>query len=247
MTMMMRRALALSRMLSTSGARAVRFPLPSPSFAPISPVRQVARNYATGQHVKEADIQVPIPMFGVEGNYASALYLAAVRANMLDKVESELKSIMESAKSSPAFQNFMKDLSVPRDVRVKAVQDIFGEAGFSDITKNFLAVAAEHGRLRQLEKIMDKFLSLTMAYRGEVNVVVTTVIPLPAQEEKELKEVLKNIVGAGKTVLLEQKINPRILGGLVIEFEDKLLDISIRTRLKRMENILYEPVDLQSI
>lgn len=63
-------------------------------------------------------------MFGVSGNYASALYIAAVKANVLDKVESKLVALIEASKKSPTFTQFMKDASVAKDTRVKAIDDI---------------------------------------------------------------------------------------------------------------------------
>lgn len=83
-------------------------------------------------------LQVPLVLFGGSGNYASALYLAAVKANALDKVESELLDLGEASKKSPTFAQFTKDLSVPADTRVKALQEISAEAKFSDLTTNFL-------------------------------------------------------------------------------------------------------------
>lgn len=79
-------------------------------------------------------------MFGVSGNYASALYIAAVKGNVLDKVESELLALVEasSSKKCATFSQFMKDLSLTADTRVKAINDICTQAKFSDITKNFL-------------------------------------------------------------------------------------------------------------
>lgn len=79
-------------------------------------------------------------LFGVTGNYASALFLVASKANLLDKVESEILDLVEASKKSPVFSQFIKDLSVPGETRVKAVQEIFAEAGFSDVTKNFLGI-----------------------------------------------------------------------------------------------------------
>lgn len=73
-------------------------------------------------------------MFGVSGNYTSALYIAAVKENVLDKVVVEASS----SKKSPTFSQFMKDLSLTADARVKAINDICTQAKFSDITKNFL-------------------------------------------------------------------------------------------------------------
>lgn len=84
--------------------------------------------------------QVPLLLFGFAGNYATALYTAAVKAKSLDTVESELLEFVEAAKGSPTFSQFMKDLSVPRDLRVKAMTTICSEAKFCDITKNFLGM-----------------------------------------------------------------------------------------------------------
>lgn len=88
--------------------------------------------------------QVPIAMFGGSGNYASALYLAAVKANALDKVESELYDLVEASKKSPTFFQFTKDLSVPSDTRVKAISEISAQAKFTDVTKNFLGRIIAH-------------------------------------------------------------------------------------------------------
>lgn len=83
-------------------------------------------------------LQVPLALFGGTGNYASALYLSAVKANALDKVESELLDIVEASKRSTTFAQFTKDLSVPKDIRLKAINAICDEAKLSEITKNFL-------------------------------------------------------------------------------------------------------------
>lgn len=83
-------------------------------------------------------IQLPIALFGGSGNYASALYIAAVKANSLDNVESELVNFVEAIKKSPTFSQFTMDLSVPAETRVKAITEISAEAKFSDVVKNFL-------------------------------------------------------------------------------------------------------------
>ena len=79
-------------------------------------------------------------MFGGSGNYASALYIAAVKANAVEKVESEILEFVEAVKNSVTFSQFIKDLSVKKDVRVQAIQEVTGQAKFSDVTKNFLGM-----------------------------------------------------------------------------------------------------------
>ncbi|KAG2331172.1 hypothetical protein Bca52824_002352 [Brassica carinata] len=64
---------------------------------------------------------------------------------------------------------------------------------------------AENGKLKNLDVIVKKFMQLTTAHRGDVKVLVTTVMPLPPAEEKELKETLQEITGVGKKVTVEQK------------------------------------------
>ncbi|XP_031488037.1 ATP synthase subunit O, mitochondrial [Nymphaea colorata] len=216
------------------------------SHAPVLAGRSM--NYATtATPKKDVDVKVPFALFGGSGNYASALFIAASKANALDKVEAELLDVVAASKKSPIFSQFIKDLSVPGKTRQKAVEVIFSEAGFSNVTKNFLAILAENGRLGSIESIAQKFVELTMAHKGEVKVIVTTVIPLPAEEEKQLKETLQEILGKGKTVRLEQKIDQSILGGLVVEFGQKLFDMSIRTRAKQMEKFLRDPSIFDSL
>ncbi|EOX96694.1 ATPase [Theobroma cacao] len=208
---------------------------------------ELSKNYSTASPKKEVKVKVPLALFGGSGNYASALYLAAVKGNALNKVESELLNLVEASKNSPTFSQFTKDLSVPAETRVKAINEICGQAKFSDVTKNFLVVLAENGRLRYIESIAKRFVELTMAHKGEVKAIVTTVIPLPPEEEKELKETLQEIIGQGKQVKLEQKIDPSILGGLVVEFSQKVFDMSIKTRAQQMERFLREPINFGTL
>lgn len=208
---------------------------------------EFSRNFATSSAPKEQKIKVPLALYGVSGNYSSALYIAAAKVNALDKVESEILDFVEASKKTPIFSLFMKDLSVPKDTRIKAITDICAQAKFSEITRNFFVVLAENGRLKHIESIVKKFTELTMAHRGEVKAIVTSVIALPPEEEKELKETLQDIIGHGKKVKLEQKIDPSILGGLVVEFSQKVFDMSIRTRARQMERFLRDPINFDSL
>jgi len=188
-----------------------------------------------------------LAMFGGSGNYASALYIAAVKAKAVEKVDSEIQQFVESVKNSALVSQFIKDISVAKDVRVKAIEEISREAKFSEVTKNFLVVVAENGRLKNIDTIAKRFAELAMAYKGEVKATVTTVFPLPAEEEKAIKETVQEIIGSGAKVTLEQKIDPSILGGLVLEFSQKVFDMSIRTRAQQMERILREPINVSNI
>ncbi|KAM7265510.1 hypothetical protein ACFE04_003193 [Oxalis oulophora] len=241
----------------------------------VTPSLELLRNFATSSAVSQKKVKVPLVLFGVHGKYCSSLYIVAVKANALDKVESELSAFVAASKSGQTISQFLRDPTVQKGIRVKAVQEIATAAKFSDITKNFLGmlpydvqlellvsidkspiayqgdtvstVLAADGLLKDLEKITEKFKELTMAHRGEVKATVTTVIPLPAEEEKELKDTLQYILGSGKKVLVEQKVDASILGGLIVEFDQKVFDMSIKTRALQMERFLREPINFDSL
>ncbi|XP_075100890.1 ATP synthase subunit O, mitochondrial-like [Nicotiana tabacum] len=126
---------------------------------------QLSRNYATAP-AKEQKVKVPVTMCGVSENYASALYIAAVKASALEKVESEILDLIEVSKKSSKFCHFMKDLSVPTDTRVKAISNICAQAKFGDLTRNFLVVLAENGRLKHIDAIAKKVCRVNHGTQG---------------------------------------------------------------------------------
>ena len=82
--------------------------------------------------------QVPIALVGESGNFASWLYIAAVKMNSLEKIETDLSELVEAMKTSPIFAQFTKDPSVPRETRLAAIVDVCDKAKFAEPTKNFL-------------------------------------------------------------------------------------------------------------
>ncbi|KAL0729313.1 hypothetical protein Bca4012_025406 [Brassica carinata] len=154
----------------------------------------------------DMSLEVPVALVGESGNFASWLYIAAVKMNSLEKIESDLSELVEAMKTSSTFLQFTKDPSVPRETRLAAIVDVCDKVKFAEPTKNFLSLLAENGKLKNLDVIVKKFMQLTTAHRGDVKVLVTTVMPLPPAEEKELKETLQEITGEGKKVTVEQKV-----------------------------------------
>ncbi|ONK81342.1 uncharacterized protein A4U43_C01F28000 [Asparagus officinalis] len=187
-----------------------------------------SRNFSTQAKAANADVKVPLSFILGSGRYASALFLSAAKANELDKVAQEIVDIVEVSKRSPFFSQFIKDLSLIRETRVKAITEMFSEAGLSDITKNFLVNSS-------YEYVVYLY-CFALFYQ-----------PLPAEEEKELQQTLKEILPNAKSVQVEQKIDTSIMGGLVIEFGDKVFDMSIKTRAKQMEKFLRDPINFDKI
>ena len=181
-------------------------------------------------------------MYGVAGKYAAALYITAVRTNALEPVETELQQVCGAAEVDPVFHDFLKDPSVTKTTRMKAVEEIFKQTKFNDITKNFLNVLAENGRLSQLQSITNSYTELLLAHRGEVKAVVTAALELTPGEMEDIKKSLQGYLKQGQTLKIEQKVDRSIIGGIVVDIQDRHIDLSIDTKIKQMEKLLAELV-----
>nr|UER43511.1 delta subunit of Mt ATP synthase [Viscum album] len=218
----------------------------SRSFAAVSNPKEenkteFSRSFASASKPKEEKkIELPIQVYGVFGNYASALFLSAAKAGVLDQVESEFLEFAEAAKNSPSFSRFVKNLAVPQKTTVKAMTDICAHIELSHIVKNCLLLMAENGRLRYLEDVAKCFVQLTRARRGEVDAIVTSASPLPPDQVKEVTAAVQEILGGGKKIFLKQKVDPGLIGGLVLEFDNRSIDLSIQTRLNKMKEIMLK-------
>lgn len=207
------------------------------------PSARAVRSFASGQAQAEPEhVELPLPMYGVAGKYASALYVTAVRQNVLDPVETELTEVVAAAAQNPVFADFLKDPSVSRTNRIKAVEEIFKETKYSDVTKNFLAVLAENGRLYQLQRITGCYTDLLHAHRGEVQALVTAALELSPAELEDIKSSLKGYLKPGQSLTVKQKVDRSIIGGIVVDIQDRHIDLSIYTKIKQMEMLLAEPV-----
>lgn len=95
---------------------------------------------------------------------------------------------------------------------------------------------AENGRLYDAEKVIEDFLEIMSAHRGEVNVTITTAQPLERDLLARLESSLKQstLAGQGKTLIIQNKVNEAVLGGLIVDFGDKTIDLSVASRVNKL-------------
>ena len=133
----------------------------------------------------------------------------------------------------------IKDLSNPiwpQDSKKSALQTVAKKLGLTEEMLSFLYVVAENNRFRTLRTIFKEFRKIYDRKNNIVFVVVQTVKPLSSAQDKKLRNNLEKHLG--KKVVTTYKIKPRILGGLIINFADKLLDDSIAGKLNQLELIM---------
>lgn len=168
----------------------------------------------------------------------------SISAATLKSVEGDLIGVKAAIKSEPSIHDFLGNPVLSHEVRSAGIDELLKKAspksGPSEMTKNFFEVLASNGRLYEAEKVITDFLEITSAHRGEVKVTITTAQPLEKDLQKRLEETLKHskLAGEGKTLIIENKVNEAVLGGLLVDFGDKTVDLSVASRVNQLNATL---------
>jgi F-type H+-transporting ATPase subunit O len=207
----------------------------TPLFARAAPsartfAKKAAKAAAPAAASSDAAHQPLIKLYGIHARYANATYTAASKGGSLDKVETELLAISETAASNAAFKAFLSDPTMSRAAKAATCADLFG-GKMSDITVNLMDALAGNARLAETSKVVGAYADLMKAKRGEVDAVITSAEPLSKADADQVVKALKTKVGAGKNVVLTMNVNPDILGGLQVQIGDQFVDLSAQSRI----------------
>ena len=166
------------------------------------------------------------------GRYAAALFELARERDLLSAVERDLEALAEAERGSPEFAALIRNPEISREVAGGAMTGIGDVLGLSDLTRNFLRVLAENRRLRSLPEMVRAFAAIAAASRGEVTAEVVSAHPLTDEQLAQLSQKLKE--REGRAVKIHARVDPQILGGLVVTIGSRRIDSSIRTRLNTL-------------
>ncbi|KAJ2160045.1 ATP synthase F0 subcomplex subunit OSCP atp5 [Coemansia sp. RSA 552] len=199
---------------------------------------QLVRGYATA-----APAKAPITLFGIDGKYATALFQAAASRNALAAVESDLLKIEEQFAKNPRLGEFFSSPLLNKQAKEKLIDSLDKK---SEITTNFFKTLLENNRMRETAGVITAYKSLMEAERGIVSVVVTSATKLGPRELKQVKD---NVTKGGlikdfKEVNVVNKVNPSILGGMVVEFGDYTIDMSVSSRVAKLEKLLTDSISI---
>jgi F-type H+-transporting ATPase subunit delta len=167
------------------------------------------------------------------GRYASALFDLARDERQIDAVARSLDSVSQALVDSRDFAELVASPLVGRADAGKAFAALAPELGLDPITTNFLGVLARNGRKREIRAIIRIFKLLAAEHRGETTAEVTSAYPLNDDQIAQLKTQLRARAG-GADVSLDARVDPAILGGLVVNLGSQRIDASIRTKLNRL-------------
>lgn len=178
-----------------------------------------------GHHVADAQLNVS----GLAGRYATALFELARESNTIDTVAASLKTVTAALDEGGDFAALVTNPLVGREAGAKAVTAVAKALGLDSITTNFLGVLAQNRRLAVLRDVVRDFGVLVSAHRGEVAAQVTAAQALTDDQVAQLKQKLK--AGLGQEVVVDLRIDPSILGGLIVKVGSKMIDSSLKTKL----------------
>ncbi len=168
----------------------------------------------------------------LQGRYASALYDLASESGKVTAVESDLAAIGQAISESADLAGLIRNPRVTREAAATAMTAVGQLLKVSPLTQNFLGVLAQNRRLAALPDVVRAFATIAAAARGEVSAEVTSAHALSAAQLGALAEKLK--AREGKDVKLTAKVDPELLGGLVVRIGSTQIDSSIRTRLNTL-------------
>ena len=168
----------------------------------------------------------------VAGRYASALFDLAKDQNAVPAVEADLAKFDALLHMSEDLRNMVRSPVISATEQGNALAALVTKAGIGATTANFLALVVKNRRLFVLPEMIKNFRTLAAKYRGEVTAEVTSALPLSDAQTSALKETLK--ASAGKDVQLAAKVDPSLLGGLVVKIGSRMIDSSLKTKLANL-------------
>lgn len=179
------------------------------------------------------------------GRYATALYSAANKMNVMDAVVSDVARMQEMTSSNENLSGFLSNPSLPRSAKVDTISEIVSRSEFTPAFSNFMMVMAENGRTADVPKALTAFQEIMASLKGEVVCKVTTTEPLSEWELAFLKKKIKERFFSDKPdteLTVETAIDDELLGGLTVQVGDRFMDLSTRTELRKLQESITQAI-----
>lgn len=169
--------------------------------------------------------------------YAKALFALAKEHNETELVGRELGAMTATFDSDPDLRDFLARPWITAMVKRTVAVEIAQRSGLSKLSGDFLALVAARGRADHIAAIAEKYQQLLDEDLGRVRARIRTAVPLTDEERETLLAKLGPALG-GRQVVLEQVVDPTMLGGFIVESGSVVLDGSLEGQLERMRRRL---------
>ena len=169
---------------------------------------------------------------GLAERYAAALFDLADQRHALDAVAGDLRELRAMLLDSGDLMRLLRSPVLSRAEQGKAVAALGERAGLSQLTRDFLGVVARNRRLFAVPAMIEAYLRRLAERRGEVTAEVTVAQPLDDARQTALLEQLRRVIGA--RVVVDIRVDPGLLGGMIVKIGSRMVDASLNSRLQRL-------------
>jgi len=166
--------------------------------------------------------------------YARSLFQAAQGQGKVDVVHQELGDFATAIATVPELRSLLQNPELDPQAKASVLDEILGDA--DELVHNFILLVAEKGRATEIEEIYRELDALVAAEQGRLNVELTTAFEL---SDEEADSILKKIEAAsGRSVEATRRVDPGLIGGIVLQAGSLRVDASVRGRLTRLRQEL---------
>jgi F-type H+-transporting ATPase subunit delta len=170
---------------------------------------------------------------GLTDRYAAALYAHADEAHQLDNVVLQMENLGRMIDASADFRRLLASPLIDVKTATAAAQAVLVSEGFGKEVRDFVGVISINRRLRSLRDIVSAFATLVAQRRGVITAHVASAHPLNDVQRQQLRA---RLIEAGYgNVNIDERVEPDLLGGLIVRIGARLYDTSLKSRLQRLQ------------
>jgi len=175
---------------------------------------------------------------GMAGRYATALFELARETNAIDAVKADLERFDALVAENPDLNRLVRSPVFSAAEQLQALSAVLDRAGIGGLAAKFLKLVTMNRRLFAARDMVRGYRELVALHKGEATAEVTVAERLKDDHVAALKSALKAV--SGKDVDLAIKIDPAIIGGLVVKLGSRMVDTSLRTKLNAIRHAMKE-------
>jgi F-type H+-transporting ATPase subunit delta len=173
---------------------------------------------------------------GMASRYATALFDLARETNAIDAVKADLERFDTLVAENPDLNRLVRSPVFSVAEQLQALSAVLDRAGIGDLAAKFLKLVTMNRRLFAARDMVRGYRELVALHKGEATAEVTVAERLKDDHVAALKSALKAV--SGKDVDLAIKIDPAIIGGLVVKLGSRMVDTSLRTKLNALRHAM---------
>jgi F-type H+-transporting ATPase subunit delta len=170
---------------------------------------------------------------GLAERYAAALFELADERHALDEAAGDLRELRAMLAASADLGRLVRSPVLSRADQGKAMAALAENAKLSKLTADFIAIVARNRRLFAVPAIIEAYLAKLAERRGEVTAEITAAQSLTDAQQGALTEQLRRVVGS--RVAIDVRVDPNLLGGMVVKIGSRMVDGSIKGQLQRLQ------------